>query len=50
MGEDACSGLPTGMSREFTTTHWSVVLNAGQQESPHEVEEEIQHLIAITAH
>ena len=35
MGEDACSGLPTGMSREFTTTHWSVVLAAGQGESPH---------------
>jgi DNA-directed RNA polymerase specialized sigma24 family protein len=34
MGEDACRGLPAGGSREFTTTHWSVVLAAGDPQSP----------------
>jgi len=35
MAEEACLGFPAGASREFTTTHWSVVLAAGQGESPH---------------
>jgi RNA polymerase sigma-70 factor (ECF subfamily) len=30
MGKEAGAGLPAGASREFTTTHWSVVLAAGQ--------------------
>ena len=38
MGEEAWPGLPTGASREFTTTHWSVVLAAGQSESPQAAE------------
>jgi len=38
MGEEACSGLPTGMSREFTTTHWSVVLAAGLTDAPQAAE------------
>jgi DNA-directed RNA polymerase specialized sigma24 family protein len=33
MGEDACSGPPTAMSREFTTTHWSVVCAAAESSS-----------------
>jgi RNA polymerase sigma-70 factor (ECF subfamily) len=35
MAEEACLGFPAGASRGFTTTHWSVVLAAGQGESPH---------------
>jgi len=34
MAEDACRGLPAGASQEFTTTHWSVVLAAGDPGSP----------------
>ena len=34
MAQEACLGFPAGGSREFTTTHWSVVLAAGQGESP----------------
>ena len=34
MGEEAGLGFPAGANREFTTTHWSVVLAAGQRDSP----------------
>jgi RNA polymerase sigma factor (sigma-70 family) len=34
MGEEAGPGLPAGAGREFTTTHWSVVLAAGNPLSP----------------
>jgi RNA polymerase sigma factor (sigma-70 family) len=35
MDEDACRGLPERASPEFITTHWSVVLTAGDRHSPH---------------
>ena len=34
MDGEASSGLPRARSGDFTTTHWSVVLAAGQQDSP----------------
>jgi len=34
MGEQGSRGLSAGAGREFTTTHWSVVLAAGQHDSP----------------
>ncbi len=33
MGEEAWQGLSAGAGREFTTTHWSVVLAAGSSDS-----------------
>jgi RNA polymerase sigma-70 factor (ECF subfamily) len=38
MEGEASSGLPEARSGEFTTTHWSVVLAAGQAESPQAAE------------
>ncbi|MHC1767461.1 MAG: RNA polymerase sigma factor [Verrucomicrobiia bacterium] len=38
MGEEAGPRLPASAGREFTTTHWSVVLAAGQQDLPQTVE------------
>ncbi len=38
MGEEAWQGLSAGAGREFTTTHWSVVLAAGQHDSPQAAE------------
>ena len=35
MAEEADLGFSAGANREFTTTHWSVVLAAGQGESPY---------------
>jgi len=38
MGEAAGAGLPAGAGGEFTTTHWSVVVAAGQGGSPQSTE------------
>ena len=38
MGEEAWRWLCAGAGREFTTTHWSVVLAAGQHDSPQATE------------
>ena len=43
MDEDARPGLPVSTRGEFTTTHWSVVLAAGHDPSPH-AEEALEQL------
>jgi RNA polymerase sigma-70 factor (ECF subfamily) len=38
MAEENNLGMSAGASREFTTTHWSVVLAAGRSDSPQAAE------------